>query len=98
MIVYRALVGVASIVTALLLQGTVVGPLTVAVPVSCALVVVLSVAVLAGPGPGIALGFGAGMLADLASGTAAEHFMGTLALTWTGDRASWGDGGPRPLG
>ena len=86
MIVYRALVAAVSIVTALLLQATVVGPLTVAVPVSCALVVVLSVAMLAGPGTGIALGFGAGLLADLASGTTSghvsHHAVGTLALTW----------------
>lgn len=82
MIVYRALVGAVSILTALLLQATVVGPLTVAVPVSCVLVVVLSVAVLAGPGTGIALGFGAGLLADLASATASGHLVGTLAITW----------------
>lgn len=82
MIVYRALVAGVSIVTALLLQATLVGRLAVAVPVSCALVVVLSVAALAGPGTGIALGFGAGLLADLASGTASQHLVGTLALTW----------------
>ncbi len=82
MIVYRALVGAVSILTALLLQATVVGPLTIAVPVSCVLVVVLSVAVLAGPGTGIALGFGAGLLADLASATASGHLVGTLAMIW----------------
>ena len=78
MIAYRALVGLAAIVTALLVQATVVGPLTMAVPVSLGLVAVLSVAVLAGPGTGIALGFGAGLLADLAS----FHPIGVLALTW----------------
>lgn len=78
MIAYRALVGLVTIVTALLLQATVVGPVAVFVPVSLALVVVLSAALLSGPGTGIAFGFGAGLLADLAS----SHAVGTLALTW----------------
>lgn len=78
MIAYRALIGLVVVVTALLLQATVVGPVAVFVPVSLALVVVLSVALLSGPGTGIALGFGAGLLADLSS----SHAVGTLALTW----------------
>lgn len=78
MIAYRALLGLAALLTALLVQATVVSPATMSIPVSVPLVLVLAAAVLAGPSTGIGFGFGAGLLADLAS----AHPMGLLAFTW----------------
>ena len=78
MIGYRALVALVALVTAMLVQATVIGPTLVTIPASLVLVLVLSAALLAGPGTGIGLGFGAGLLADLAS----THPVGVLAFTW----------------
>jgi hypothetical protein len=80
MTVVRCVAGLAAVVTAMLVQATLVGPLTYPVPVSLPLLVVVGVAVLCGPSTGIALGFGAGLLADLTS----HHPVGLLALTWLG--------------
>ena len=80
MTIVRGAGGLAAVVTAMLLQATVVGPLVYPVPVSLPLLVVVAVALLCGPSTGIALGFGAGLLADLT----ANHPVGLLALTWLG--------------
>jgi cell shape-determining protein MreD len=67
-------------VTALLLQACLVGPLCAPVPVSVPLLVVLIVAFQAGPGAGIGLGFATGLIADLAS----PQPVGVQALCWLG--------------
>lgn len=76
----RCAAGLAAVVSAMLVQATVIGPLVYPVPVSLPLLVVVAVAVLSGPGTGLALGFGAGLLADLN----AHHPVGVLALVWLG--------------
>ncbi len=76
----RVAAGAAVIVTALLLQATVVGPATYPWPVSLPAVLVAAVALAAGPGTGISFGFAAGLTADLAS----HHPAGVLALCWLG--------------
>jgi hypothetical protein len=78
--VVRCAAGLAGIVSAMLVQATLVGPLVYPVPISLPLLVVVGVALVAGPSTGIALGFGAGLLADLNS----HHPVGLLALTWLG--------------
>ena len=80
MTIVRCAAGLAAVVSAMLVQATVIGPLVYPVPVSLPLLVVVGVAVLSGPSTGIALGFGAGLLADLSS----RHPVGMLALTWLG--------------
>ena len=80
MTIVRCAAGLAAVLSAVLVQATVVGPLVYPVPVSLPLLVVVAVAVLCGPSTGIALGFGAGLLADLSS----RHPVGLLALTWLG--------------
>jgi hypothetical protein len=80
MTIVRCVAGLAAVVSAMLVQATLVGPLTYPVPVSLPLLVVVGVAVLSGPSTGIALGFGAGLLADLTS----HHPIGLLAVTWLG--------------
>ena len=80
MTIVRCAAGAAAVVTAMLVQATVVGPLVYPVPVSLPLLVVVGVALLSGPSTGIALGFGAGLLADLTS----QHPVGVLALAWLG--------------
>jgi rod shape-determining protein MreD len=74
----RVCAAVAVALTALLLQMTLVGPLAPWAPASLPAVVVAAVAITAGPGSGIALGFSLGLLADLGS----HHPVGVLALTW----------------
>lgn len=80
----RPVAAAAAIVTALLLQATLVGPLTTAVlgPVATGLpaVLVAAVALVDGPGAGMSLGFAAGLIADLGS----DHPAGVLALGWLG--------------
>ena len=76
----RLLAGIAAILTALVLQATLISPLTMPFPVSLPAVLVASVALTAGPSTGIALGFTAGLFADLGS----EHPAGVLALCWLG--------------
>jgi cell shape-determining protein MreD len=76
----RVAAAAAAIVTALLLQATVVGPATFPWPVSLAAVLVAAVALAGGPGAGMSFGFAAGLIADLAS----HHPAGVLALCWLG--------------
>ena len=76
----RAAAAPAAILTALLLQGTVIGPWAGPVPVSLPAVLVAAVALVDGPGSGMAFGFVAGLLADLSS----THPAGVLALCWLG--------------
>lgn len=74
----RAVAAFAAIVTALLLQATLIGPWMVPVAVSLPAVLVAAVALHDGPSAGMAFGFAAGLLADLAS----RHPAGLLALCW----------------
>ena len=80
MTVVRCAAGLAAVISAMLVQATVIGPLVYPVPVSLPLLVIVGVALLCGPSTGIALGFGAGLLADLT----ANHPIGLLALSWLG--------------
>jgi cell shape-determining protein MreD len=76
----RFVAAVAAVVTALLLQATLVGPLAMSWPVSLPAVLVAAVALVEGPATGISFGFTVGLLADLGS----SHPAGVLALTWLG--------------
>ncbi|MGX7679181.1 rod shape-determining protein MreD [Jatrophihabitans sp. DSM 45814] len=76
----RLISAVATVLTALLLQATLVGPLTFPVPVSLPVLLVVVVAIYAGPGVGLGLGFCTGLLADLGS----AHPAGVQALCWMG--------------
>lgn len=76
----RLIAGIAALLTALLLQATVVGPVTLPLPVSLPAVLVAAIALIDGPGAGIAFGFAAGLLADLGS----NHPAGIFALCWLG--------------
>lgn len=74
----RAIAALAAIITALLLQATLLTPLTMPVPISLPAMIVAAVALSDGPGAGLSFGFAAGLLADLAS----DHPAGVLALSW----------------
>jgi rod shape-determining protein MreD len=76
----RAVAAIAAMITAFLIQATVIDPFTVTVAVSLPAVVVAAVALVDGPAAGMSFGFTAGLLADLGS----THPAGVLALTWTG--------------
>ena len=76
----RVAAAAAGIVTALLLQATLVGPVTAPLPVSLPAVLVAAVALVDGPATGMSFGFAAGLTADLGS----SHPAGVLALTWLG--------------
>lgn len=76
----RIVAALAVVITALLLQATLVAPIASPVPVSLPAVLVAAIALIDGPGPGMAFGFTAGLLADLGS----THPAGLLALCWTG--------------
>lgn len=76
----RAAAALAALLTALLLQATLVGPLTLPVPASLPALLVAAIALVDGPGAGLAFGFAAGLIADLGS----EHPAGVLALCWLG--------------
>ena len=76
----RVFAAMAAMLTALLLQATVVGPLALGVPASLPAVLVAAVALVDGPGTGIAFGFAGGLVADLGS----THPAGVLALCWLG--------------
>lgn len=76
----RVAAAVAAIVTALLLQATVVSPATYPWPISLPAVLVAAVALCDGAGTGIAFGFATGLIADLGS----RHPAGLLALCWLG--------------
>ncbi|MGH8862388.1 MAG: hypothetical protein ACRDVG_14365 [Jatrophihabitantaceae bacterium] len=74
----RVAAAIAALLTGLILQATLVGPLTLPVPASLPALLVAAVALVDGPGAGLAFGFAAGLLADLGS----EHPAGVLALCW----------------
>jgi rod shape-determining protein MreD len=76
----RVAAAAAGIVTALLLQATLVGPVTAPFPVSLPAVLVAAIALVDGPAAGMSFGFAAGLTADLGS----HHPAGVLALIWLG--------------
>lgn len=76
----RVAAAAAAMVTALLLQATLLTPLTSELDVSLPAVLVVSVGLCCGPGTGLAFGFCAGLTADLGS----THPAGVLALCWLG--------------
>ncbi|MHA3704669.1 rod shape-determining protein MreD [Jatrophihabitans sp. YIM 134969] len=75
----RVAAAIAAVLTALLLQATVVGPLTMPAAVSLPALLVTIVALRSGPSTGMTFGFVTGFVADLAS----DHPAGVLALVWT---------------
>ncbi len=74
----RLAAAVAALLTTLLLQASIVGPLTVPVPVSLPALVVAAIALVDGPGTGVPFGFATGLVADLGS----NHPAGVLAGCW----------------
>jgi cell shape-determining protein MreD len=74
----RLIAAVAAMATVLVLQGSLLSPLTVPLMVSLPAVLVATVALQAGVSAGMSLGFSLGLLADLGS----EHPAGVLALCW----------------
>ncbi len=74
----RVAAAIAALLTALVLQATLVGPLADTIPASLPALLVAAIAVVDGPGAGIAFGFAAGLITDLGS----EHPAGVLALCW----------------
>jgi len=80
MAVSRLAAAAAGLITALLLQASLIGPLAFPVPVSLPALLVIVVACYAGPGVGIGLGFCTGLLADLGS----DHPAGVQALCLLG--------------
>jgi cell shape-determining protein MreD len=81
----------AAILTALLLQATLVAPVTVPYAVSLPAVLVAAVALVDGAGSGMAFGFATGLVADLGT----THPAGVLALCWTGVGVVCGIGASR---
>ena len=76
----RGLLAAVLVVTAVVLQTTAVGRLPLpGSPPDLVLVVVLALALVAGPPSGTVVGFAAGLLADLQS----DHALGRLALAYT---------------
>ncbi|WP_375501726.1 hypothetical protein [uncultured Jatrophihabitans sp.] len=76
----RVAVAVAGILTALLLQAGIVGPVVAPYAVSLPLVLVATVGLVDGPATGLGFGFTAGLVADLGS----AHPAGVFALVWMG--------------
>jgi cell shape-determining protein MreD len=76
----RIAVAAAAILTALLLQATLVGPVCAPLAVSLPAVLVAAVALVDGPATGMSFGFTLGLAADLGS----RHPAGILALSWLG--------------
>jgi cell shape-determining protein MreD len=76
----RVAAALAALLTALLLQATLIGPVTMPLPVSLPALLVAAIALVDGPGAGLAFGFAIGLIADLGS----EHPAGVLALCWLG--------------
>jgi hypothetical protein len=76
----RVAAAIAALLTALLLQATVVGPVTNPLPISLPAVLIAAIALVDGPGAGIAFGFATGLIADLGS----AHPAGVFALCWLG--------------
>lgn len=67
MTVSRLAAALAGVLTVLLVQATLIGPLTFPVPVSLPALLVIVVGIYAGPGIGVGLGFSTGLVADLGS-------------------------------
>ena len=76
----RVAAAAAGIITATLLQATLVGPLAGWIPLSLPAVLVAAVGLVDGPATGMSFGFAAGLVADLDS----SHAAGVLALCWMG--------------
>ncbi len=76
----RVAAACAALLTALLLQAMLIGPLTLPLPVSLPAVLIAAIALVDGPGTGVAFGFATGLIADLGS----AHPAGVLALCWLG--------------
>ncbi len=76
----RIVAALAGVVTALLLQATLVAPVTAPFPVSLPAVLVAAIALVDGPAAGMSFGFAIGLVADLGS----QHPAGVLALCWLG--------------
>jgi cell shape-determining protein MreD len=76
----RVAAAAAAIVTAVLLQATLITPVSTELDVSLPAVLVATIGLCCGPGTGMAFGFSAGLTADLGS----THPAGVLALCWLG--------------
>jgi rod shape-determining protein MreD len=76
----RLAAAIAAIITALLLQASVIGPATLPLAVSLPAVLVAAVALVDGPASGMSFGFATGLIADLGS----QHPAGVLAICWLG--------------
>ena len=76
----RVAVAAAGILTTLLLQAVLVGPVVEPWAVSLPLVLVAAVGLVDGPATGLGFGFTAGLVADLGS----AHPAGVFALVWMG--------------
>jgi rod shape-determining protein MreD len=74
----RFVAAATGIVTALLLQASVIGPALAPLTVSLPALLVAAVALVDGPATGMSFGFTAGLAADLGS----RHPAGILALCW----------------
>jgi rod shape-determining protein MreD len=74
----RLIAATAAILTVLVVQATVLTPITMPLAVSLPAVLVAAVGIEAGPSAGMSIGFTAGLLADLDS----RHPAGVLALVW----------------
>jgi rod shape-determining protein MreD len=74
----RVVAAIAALLTALILQATVISAVLLPAPVSLPLLLVAAVALREGAGAGIAYGFAAGLITDLGS----RHPAGVLALCW----------------
>lgn len=82
----------AAILTVLLFQATLVGPVSGPYAVSLPAVLVAAIALVDGPAPGMSFGFAAGLVADLGS----RHPAGILALSWLLVGLACGAIGARP--
>jgi rod shape-determining protein MreD len=76
----RVAAACAALLTALLLQAMLIGPLTLPLPVSLPALLIAAIALVDGPGTGLAFGFATGLIADLGS----AHPAGVFALCWLG--------------
>lgn len=76
----RVAAAIAALLSALVLQAGLVGPLSGVVPASVPALLVAAVALVDGPGAGVAFGFAAGLITDLGS----PHPAGVLAVCWLG--------------
>jgi rod shape-determining protein MreD len=76
----RVTAAAAAILTALLLQGALIGPVFAPLAVSLPAVMIAAVALHDGASTGLCLGFAAGLIADLGS----AHPAGLFALAWMG--------------